>query len=253
MNKVRKFYQLCQSIGFYRAIRTTYLWLRGKPDSTAKENLLIWSNYDWSHLGDEWIYDSGWMEEFIHNLFEPNIPMGSDILEIGPGAGRWTKFLIERASQLTIVDLTPECIEICKGIFRDKSNIRYFVNDGRDLSFIPDSSIDRIWSFDVFVHIDPVDIECYVKQFARLLKPDGRGIIHHSKNGASRVAWRSAMTAEKMREFCDKYHLLVIEQIEAFGEGQNHRLWPELPKEACPDIITIFERGWQSKEEVRNG
>jgi len=53
------------------------------------------------------------------------------------------------------------------------------ITDGA-LSFIENNSVDYIWSYDVFVHINPTDVEKYIIEFSRILKPHGYGIIHHS-------------------------------------------------------------------------
>jgi 16S rRNA A1518/A1519 N6-dimethyltransferase RsmA/KsgA/DIM1 with predicted DNA glycosylase/AP lyase activity len=37
-----------------------------------------------------------------------------NILEIGPGAGRWTEYRLSRGAQVTIVDVTQKCIDLCR-------------------------------------------------------------------------------------------------------------------------------------------
>jgi len=196
--------------------------------------LAEWSNYDWSARGEEWTQDTLWKDSIVKEVLEPNVPLEANILEIGPGAGRWTEYLVRRAEHLTLVDLTPECIRLCKKRFGDFQNVSYFVNDGKDLSFIPGQSIDRIWSFDVFVHIQARDIENYVKQFSTILAPGGRGIVHHSGKGALHEGWRSDMTADQMVIFCRKYGLSVIEQFNSWGDGIHHV--------RDSDVVTIFEK-----------
>ena len=170
----------------------------------------------------------------------PNVSGGSCILEIGPGSGRWTEYLVSKAKHLTLVDLTPKCIELCKLRFSGFRNIEYFVNDGKDLSFIISDSIDRIWSWDVFVHIEADDIKNYIKQFSRILSPGGQGIIHHAKKGKKKeIGWRSNMTADKMKEFCREYGLEVVKQFDSWDDGKVC-IWPGLAAEEGPDIISIF-------------
>jgi ubiquinone/menaquinone biosynthesis C-methylase UbiE len=211
-----------------------------KPN-TIENNLQSWTEWDWSKSGEEWSNTPEWKKSLIENVLMPNIPGGSRILEIGPGAGRWTEYLVSKAKKLTLVDLTPKCIELCKLRFSKFSNIEYFVNDGKDLSFIISDSIDRIWSWDVFVHIQADDIKNYIKEFSRILSPCGQGIIHHSKKGKNEIGWRSNMTAEKMKEFCSEYGLELVKQIESWDDGKV-RIWPSLPVEEGPDIISIFRK-----------
>lgn len=183
------------------------------PPNSVTENRKLWQIYDWSRRGEEWTISPEWKQRFIDELLLPNIPLGSTVLEIGPGAGRWTEHLIPLASKLTLVDVTPECIRLCREQFGDR--VEYYVNDGSDLSFVPDTSIDRIWSFDVFVHIAATDIGKYVSQFPRILTRDGTAIIHHSANGRNQKGWRSDMTAEMMREFCSRFGLELLDQLDS--------------------------------------
>ena len=106
---------------------------------------------------------------------------------------------------------------------------------------IADNSIDRIWSWDVFVHINDTDIKDYVVQFNRILRPGGIGIIHHSKNGKSSRRWRSNMTAKKMTEFCNENNLEVKSQLECWGNDYYH-IWPNLDPDLYPDTISIFKK-----------
>jgi ubiquinone/menaquinone biosynthesis C-methylase UbiE len=209
-----------------------------KPN-TIENNLQMWSDWDWSNYGEEWSNNLEWKNSLIERVFKPNVPVDSRILEIGPGAGRWTEHLVKRARLLTLVDLTPKCIELCKERFSEFNNIEYFINDGKDLSFISSESIDCIWSWDVFVHIQSGDIRDYILQFARVLAPGGRGIIHHSKRGKSDIGWRSDMTAEKMKTYCEEFGLKVIKQFDSWDNGR-FVIWPKLPAEKGPDIISVF-------------
>ena len=214
-----------------------------RPDNTVAENLRHWSEYDWSRKGEEWSNADhpGWKNGVVEQVLKPNVPKGSRILEIGPGSGRWTQHLLEQASHLILVDLTPKCIEMCKDRFAEYDHIEYHVNNGRDLNIIESSSVDRIWSYDVFVHIQQADTEGYIQEFSRILAPGGRAIIHHGRFGKRDIGFRSDLTSEAMRAMCEDYGLKVIEQFEKWGGGY-FRLWPNLPVHQNPDTISLIER-----------
>src|SRR5215472_11968560 len=102
--------------------------------NTVEDNLRIWGEaYDWPKGGDEWSEPWGGPEGQWKTLLEPWVsrflPTGS-VLEIAPGYGRWTQFLVDRCDHLTVVDLAPNCIEYCRKRFANRKNISYFVNDG---------------------------------------------------------------------------------------------------------------------------
>lgn len=155
---------------------------------TLAQNLQTWDrDWDWSSRGEEW---SDWWgsadAQWKHCIF-PRIsdlrPSGT-ILEIGPGFGRWTGYLGELATDLIAVDISPRCIEACRGRFAEKSNVTFFVNDGLSLDMVQDRSIDFVFSFDSLVHAEADAIGSYISALGRKLSANGRGFIHHSN-------WRS--------------------------------------------------------------
>ena len=149
--------------------------------------------------------------------------------------------LLSRVKKLTVVDLTQKCIDVCKERFEGIPNIDFFVNDGRTLKMIESDTIDRVWSWDVFVHIASSDIRCYVAEFSRVLVPGGRAIIHHSKNGENDLGWRSDMTAKKMQEYCDENNLKLVFQFETWDDGKI-LIWPNQPADIGLDIISVIEK-----------
>jgi len=152
------------------------------------DNRRVWTaGWDWSEQGDEWSAwwggtDAMWIGALfprIHSF----VPTGT-VLEIAPGYGRWTQYLKDLCERLVVVDLAPNCIEHCRHRFAESSNIDYYVNDGRSLDMVPDSSIDFAFSFDSLVHAEMDVLQAYVEQLARKLTPDGVGFIHHSNLGS---------------------------------------------------------------------
>ncbi|MDE2027570.1 MAG: class I SAM-dependent methyltransferase [Candidatus Omnitrophica bacterium] len=150
---------------------------------SVNENRDFWSNYQWPAEGEEWSSDWGnssleWFFEIyprIHRYLPANT-----ILEIAPGHGRWTEFLLKYCKKLVVVDVSENCINICKKRFSSCRHIDYYVNDGRSLDMVADDSLDFIFSFDSLVHAEQDVIQSYVHQLGRKLKKGGWGFIHHS-------------------------------------------------------------------------
>jgi ubiquinone/menaquinone biosynthesis C-methylase UbiE len=211
-----------------------------RPNS-IDQNRRAWTRYDWSQRGEEWSDDPVWKQSFVQHVLEPHVVPSSNVLEIGPGAGRWTEHLLSRGAEVTIVDVTEKCINMCRERFKHAKHLRSHVNDGRDLSFVPDASIDRIFSFDVFVHIAAKDIGAYVAQFPRVLAPGGRALIHHARRGRFAPGWRSDMTAERMREFAADSGLRVVNQFLTWDAGRQS-IYPTLPVDEQPDVISVLEK-----------
>ncbi len=211
-----------------------------RPPNTVEANLEVWETHDWSRLGEEWTPSQEWKEAILNELLRPHIPAGSCVLEIGPGAGRWTEYLIPLASRLILVDITPACIALCRARFASESHIEYHVNDGRTLPFVSAASVDAIWSFDTFVHIEPRDIHSYVREFARVLRPGGVAVVHHARCGCHRRSWRSDMTAEQMVEFCNEAGLVVVRQQVSLAGGTISLC--QLGIATKPDVVSVIQK-----------
>ncbi|MBW2334648.1 MAG: class I SAM-dependent methyltransferase, partial [Deltaproteobacteria bacterium] len=163
------------------------------------------------------------------------IEPGKTVLEIGPGAGRWTVVLQGIAKHLILVDLSQKCINLCKKRFAECDNIEFYVNDGSSLGFIPDETVDYVWSFDVFVHINPRETDIYLTELSRVLTKGGRGIIHHAKEGGRHGAWRSRMTSALFCELLEKHGLTLVAQFDSWGDVERDHV-------GFYDAITVFEK-----------
>jgi SAM-dependent methyltransferase len=211
---------------------------RGVPGMGASEiQMLIWDSWAWGNDGGEkWTESGPWKDSVIEEVLRPRVPMGSDVLEIGPGAGRWTEVLTEIAGSLTLVDISSRCIEICRDKFGKLDHVSFHVTSGSDLSFISDAQIDVIWSFDVFVHLAVTDIEGYVSEFARVLKPSGKAILHHAGGGGVHGGWRSALTNAEFREIAVRNGFDIDEQFDTWGDSGEFAV-PEQQ-----DVISVIRK-----------
>lgn len=208
-------------------------------------NRKFYDRYDWSAEGEEWTEDVGryrgldpdaWKNQLIDECLRKYVPTQKEILEIGPGAGRWTEVLKDRCSILHLADISKTCLDLCQERFKDAANIRYHqITDGT-LKFLPENSLDGIWSYDVFVHINPTEIERYVKDFAKVLKPGGVGVIHHAgayptdRLKQATAAGRSPMTGPFFAELVRRAGLVLLEQNTSLPHFEG-------------DVISIFKKG----------
>ena len=154
---------------------------------TTEQNFVAWEHdYEWSAEGDEWSVSWGTAAAQWHGCLLPRLRHflpARHILEIAPGHGRWTQYLLDLAERLTIVDLSPACIEVCGRRFARHEHIEYVVNDGRSLTAVADASIDLVFSFDSLVHVEADTINDYLHEICRVLGPDGAAFVHHSNIG----------------------------------------------------------------------
>jgi ubiquinone/menaquinone biosynthesis C-methylase UbiE len=156
---------------------------------SIEQNYHVWDrDYSWREDGDEWTDQAAfcaqlypaWKRALVDEFMFPYISPDSAVLEIGPGHGRWTQIYIDKVKHVSLIDLSPTCIEHCRRRFQSFNNVAYYVNDGKTLRSIDDKSIDFIWSYDVFVHVELNELRRYLAEFTRVLKGGGVAVIHHS-------------------------------------------------------------------------
>ena len=121
-------------------------------------------------------------------------------LEIGPGGGRWTRYLLD-FKKLYVVDYHVELLAELKKNFC-KPGMEFIKNNGTDFPGIPERSIDYLFSFGTFVHLDAPIIEIYLANMKKILKPGANAVIQYSdktKIMAQLNESFSENTPEKMR------------------------------------------------------
>jgi SAM-dependent methyltransferase len=210
-------------------------------DHSATKNRSRWNGWDWSARGEEWNASEEWKLALIDDVLKRWIPAGVAVIEIGPGGGRWTQALAPRASRLILVDVSERPLELCRERFADADNITYVLSPGSALPGIADGTIDAVWSFDVFVHIAPLDQARYLAEIARVLVPGGVAVIHHADGRnrgmlPSRQGWRSPMSRRLFAGLAAERKLTLERQLDTWGPDGRHDLG------AFGDAITVLRR-----------
>lgn len=227
-------------------------------------NLSTWaSSYDWSQMGEEWSSAWGSSETQWFATLYPRIHTflpAQSILEIAPGCGRWTKFLLPLSNKFRAIDLSETCVQTCKAIFKNAHpDCEFHVNDGMSLDSVANHQYDFIFSFDSLVHASLDVLDTYVQQIINnLLNQNGVCFLHHSSLKDSLASNETTIeehthyrdpnvSAADIAHIVDKYNGQILLQ-----EVLN---WNQKP--LC-DAITIFCRknsNWQqqrSKKIIEN-
>jgi len=204
--------------------------------NSAAMNKLIWESWDWGAGGEEWSPSPEWKQSVIDCVLKKYVTKGDRVLEIGPGGGRWTEDLLKLASSLKGADISASCVQACQQRFADADNAEFFVSSGRDLEGVKDGSIDTLWSFDVFVHINKPELEAYAGEFVRVLKEGGKGVLHHGTVGGEKGGWRSNVTIEDMTRILTDAGLEVEEQFQTWEDDKG----AEFEAGLYQDAITVF-------------
>ena len=117
--------------------------------------------------------------EFVRNRYLlPYIKGDQCAVEIGPGGGRWTRYLLG-FKKLYVVDYYSELLDEVKRRFR-RPHVTFIKNNGTDFPGIDDQSVDFLFSFGTFVHLDAHLIEGYLNNMRRILRAGANVVIHYS-------------------------------------------------------------------------
>jgi SAM-dependent methyltransferase len=128
-------------------------------------------------------------------------------LEIGPGGGRWTRYMLA-FRLLYAVDYHPELlVELRRNFPQD--NIVEIVNSGSDFPGVPSGSVDFVFSFGVFVHIDAPIIASYLENLRRVVHPESQLVIQYSD--------KDKKAARDNPGFSDNNPRLMRRMVEAAG------------------------------------
>jgi SAM-dependent methyltransferase len=181
---------------------------------TEKWNQSTWgAEENWKKFldGEQWSHAWGGSHAQWYGLILPRISRFipcDDILEIAPGYGRWTKFLIHNCNSFTAVDISTPSINHCTKIWGDRG--QFIQTDGKSLPL--KNKFDFVFSFDSLVHVEYEVIRSYIKEILNVIKDNGFAFIHHSnlyefrKNLPDNIHARAlSVSAEHVRTWVQEF------------------------------------------------
>lgn len=184
----------------------------------------VWGNEiaAWESHGQPGHYGDHWgdpekeenLRAIVTRYIKPFIQPGHTALEIGSGGGRWTQYLLE-FSRLYSVELNVQSFHYLLQRFGARPNLSFCKTNGTDFPGVPPRSIDFVFSFDVFVHLDPELIFAYLTNVRALLKPTSTLFIHYAdqtKPGVSGIYGFSMTDSPIMRALVAKAGYSVLEE-----------------------------------------
>lgn len=99
------------------------------------------------------------------------------VLDFGCGPGFLAKAMSAHVRQVIATDVSGGVIA-CAAALNGANNIRYQANTADDLRRIADGSIDLVCSFAVVQHLRKEQTAAFFREFARVLRPGGQGVVH---------------------------------------------------------------------------
>ncbi len=110
----------------------------------------------------------------LYRLDGLRIPFGRRrALDFGCGVGRLTQALASRFEEVEGVDISETMIRLAGDFNRFPDRVRYRVNAESRLDMFPDASFDFVYTNIVLQHIQPDLCRSYLREFLRILRPDG--------------------------------------------------------------------------------
>jgi ubiquinone/menaquinone biosynthesis C-methylase UbiE len=126
------------------------------------------------------------------------------VLDFGCGPGFLSLEVSKAVARVVAVDVSRGVVA-CARVINPARNITYLVNASSDLRAVPDGSIDLVFSFAVFQHLEREQTIRFLGEFARILKPAGVGMCQFAINEAA--ARREGSSVAGGRSYADQYRL----------------------------------------------
>ncbi|MAD34816.1 MAG: hypothetical protein CMJ88_13815 [Planctomycetes bacterium] len=236
--------------------RSTLTAFRDMP--SINQNLRAWDN-DWGHDGSKWSLawgsDASMWRHTVHARIGRFLPC-ANLLEIGPGRGRLTEFLLPLCESYLGVDLAYTCVKACRARFPSAKHARFTTTSGTELFAAGSASIDFAVSWESLVHADQSVLSSYLSELARVLRPGASAFLHHSNLGAfigkdgelevENPHWRDpGVSAESVAELCKQHGLHVNVQeclqwaVPYYSDCFTLLRRPKDPTEPTPGIRRI--------------
>jgi hypothetical protein len=152
--------------------------------------------------------------KFIRDRYVlPYVKPGQCALEIGPGGGRWTRYLLG-FEKLYVVDYHAQLLDELRRNF-DAEHIVFVENGGTDFPGVAEDAIDYLFSFGTFVHLDVDLIQAYLANMRPLLKRGSNVVLQYAdqtKVMAKLNAGFSDNTPERMRQMVTGAGYTILEE-----------------------------------------
>lgn len=164
------------------------------------------------------------------DYLEPYVAPDKVCLEIGPGGGRWTRFLLP-AKELILVDLNPEFFGYLAERFPEAAGrMRFYQTHGYELGGVADASVDFAFSFGTFVHIEPEGIDAYLGELRRVLRPTGVAVLQYADKSKPR--------GRENPDFSD----MTPAKMEALAAGRSFRVRAHDTELLLHSSIVVLEK-----------
>ncbi|PZD72246.1 Ubiquinone biosynthesis O-methyltransferase [Acaryochloris thomasi RCC1774] len=226
------------------AISPHYYRLHEKPEGMSRDQF-IQSAHETSINSRQLV---------ARKYIQPHLNTDMLVLDYGCGPGYLASEVSKHCQQVTAIDISSGVIACAKAIHH-KSNIQFRVIEANDLSSIPDSSLDLVYSTAVMLHVRDDVCRQILSEFMRVLKPEGKAICEflttqgRSTDGLPTNHNGSEQSRSLLKNVKEKYSLLVVPRplslIEEIITGVGFEFLTRLNKDEPEDKNAYYAFGQQ--------
>ena len=134
------------------------------------------------------------------------------------------------------MDIHPANLDFCRTRLQRFDNVSFTVNSGFDFRPIEDGTASAIFCYDAMVHFNPDIVESYVIDTARVLRPSGLALYHHSNySGAQNERYTKnphGRNVMSQAEFCGLAARAGLQVVESFPIH-----WGGMPDLDCVTLV----------------
>jgi ubiquinone/menaquinone biosynthesis C-methylase UbiE len=155
---------------------------------------------------------------------------GMKVLDVGCGRGEILRHCAALGADAYGIDYAPVAVQLSKQVIETVDDVApgstmVYLADAKYLPF-PTASFDRVLMFDVVEHLHPWELHQAMLEVHRVLKPDGRFIIHTAPN-----VWY------------DRYAYPLVRLVRTLmGEGQKYPRDPRQFMVAVNEHVHVNEQ-----------
>lgn len=158
--------------------------LRGTWDALGQQDPMWAILTDPDKTGNRWDRDAFFatgreqVDALLRDLATLEEPVATrSALDVGCGIGRVTQALAAHYARVEGVDIAPSMIERARVENAYGDRVAYRLVEGASLSGIRDQSVDLVCCFIVLQHMPPSVALSYVREFVRVLSPEGVAVF----------------------------------------------------------------------------
>ncbi len=197
-----------------------------QPSAQTDDIVNLWAKEDSSDFA---YFEAAESDDWVGGFWAPTSPFQrlfaeldlESVLELASGQGRHSAQFVDRCGRLVLTDTSRPALDFAEQRFA--GNPRVSTVQSLDGMTIPlpteQGQFSTVFSFDALVHFELECIASYLGEIARLLRPGGRALLHHSNYTANpggtiqeNPSWRNFMSLDIMAHLASRRGLHVVVQ-----------------------------------------